>query len=291
MFICNASIGLSHDGDVVVNLTRCTEVEYSLENGNGTNTTSVERDAYGAMQYTLSVVLLYGVAVIGVFGLSHLSRRKNMQYRADTQVNEFLKNYDEVRRLGETRSRVGVISRLLHNLHDEPDTSGGRQKTRPSINSLAFLPISLSKLGEGTSSVSENILLNNAPINHCAQEMETSFCDLATYVNNLENNANEPELCDNQKGAHSLKKDKEASYPKVATVLGSRRTYSNESQSAQCTVLSDDIVTSKQSYTTPLIGDEHRKSLSCQTRRSLFQKAREERQKFLDRRHSEVEII
>ena len=61
----------------------------------------------------------------------------------NNQVYPNVKNYDEVWRTCERQSRVGVVSALLHQLHNQPVTDEYCRRSRPSVNSLAFLPITL----------------------------------------------------------------------------------------------------------------------------------------------------
>ncbi|KAH3697701.1 hypothetical protein DPMN_085208 [Dreissena polymorpha] len=216
-------------------------------------TSRITEDAFGAMQYTIAVVFVYGVAVLGVFGLSHYSRQKRRR-NGDNETDEFLKNYDEVRRVWEQRSRVGVVCQLLHSLHSQPGDSPSLQVHRPvlpSVNSLAFLPISFSQVNE-----------ERVP---SVTDGQTSFEGQLLMVEPQDN------------------KD-----PRTGTILGSsRRTYTTcrkckttfdplapFNKDCACLVLTEARVVEKLNML-PLgtkVADERRKSetMSCQEKRMSF---------------------
>ncbi|KAL4237058.1 hypothetical protein ACF0H5_005442 [Mactra antiquata] len=150
MYLCNASVGLSIFGYVHVNFTDCSK-HIDIHGNKGS--AGKDSNAMGAMQYTVAVFLVYGIAVLGVFGLGINHRRKQRRYNMDHEARKFLKNYENVRRICEQRSRVGAVNALLRQLHNEPEASDNHsdpnvRKGRPSVNSLAFLPISLSIIEE-----------------------------------------------------------------------------------------------------------------------------------------------
>lgn len=152
MYLCKLKLGVSENGKFHVNFTSCNKTDTQNRQRNVTSasqTSEDSEDAFGAMQYTIAVVVLYGVAMLGVFGIGQFRRRKRRNENMDHETNVFLKNYDEVRRIWEQQSRVGAISSLLHQLHNQPVTGEGGSKTRPSVNSLAFLPITLSEIQHG----------------------------------------------------------------------------------------------------------------------------------------------
>lgn len=150
MYLCNASVGLSISGYVHVNFTDCNKHVVGVDQNGASG--GLENNAMGAMQYTVAVFIVYGVAVLGVFGLGINHRRKQRRHNMDHEARNFLKNYDDVRRICEQRSRVGAVNALLRQLHNEPesrdDGNPDLSKARPSVNSLAFLPISLSIIEE-----------------------------------------------------------------------------------------------------------------------------------------------
>lgn len=159
MYLCNLELGLSGNGNIHINFTDCNEADArSRDTGNMTRSKMTSRsreDSFGAMQYTIAVVALYGIAMLGVFAMGQFRRRKQRHDKMDHETNVFLKNYDEVRRTWEQQSRVGVVSALLHQLHNQPVSNEYCNNTRPSVNSLAFLPITLSGMQSNVDTVSE----------------------------------------------------------------------------------------------------------------------------------------
>lgn len=147
MYLCNAGLGVSNNGKIHVNFTDCNE-RSPHDDVNGTVSQTMKDDASGAMQYTVAVVFVYSIAVLGVFGLGLYNRRKYRRYHVDNETRAFLKNYEDVRRTCEQRSRLGAIQALLLQLHNEPLSNCDYRKPSASANSLAFLAISLSSLNE-----------------------------------------------------------------------------------------------------------------------------------------------
>ncbi|XP_060577619.1 uncharacterized protein LOC132734786 isoform X2 [Ruditapes philippinarum] len=96
------------------------------------------------MQYTVAVVFVYSIAVLGVFGLGLYNRRKHRRDHVDNETRAFLKNYEDVKRICEQKSRLGAIQALLHQLHNEPIANC----TESSLNNLALLPISISNVND-----------------------------------------------------------------------------------------------------------------------------------------------
>ena len=172
MFLCNMKMGVLSDGNFAINFTDCSEAdERARVDGNQTlpNTTSdLQKDGSGAMRYTIAVVVLYGIAMLGVFGMGQFRKRKRRNDAIDHETNIFLKNYDEVRRTWERQSRVGVVSALLHQLHNQPVTDEYCRRSRPSVNSLAFLPITLYVKSEAdVDSESDAIEMSTFNANDC----------------------------------------------------------------------------------------------------------------------------
>ncbi|XP_045158678.2 uncharacterized protein LOC123524494 [Mercenaria mercenaria] len=143
MYLCNAGVGLSN-GNVHINFTDCNK-RTSHDVTNQTSLT-LKDDANGAMQYTVAVVFVYSIAVLGVFGLGLYNRRKHRRNHVDNETRAFLKNYEDVRRICEQKSRLGAIQALLHQIHNEQMTNC----TDSSVNNLALLPFSLSNISENT---------------------------------------------------------------------------------------------------------------------------------------------
>lgn len=73
---------------------------------NGTETREGEvppYDAEGALKFTVAVVVVYGVAVMGVFIMGYFGRKRRYNAELDQQANNFLRNLEQARtRKGET---------------------------------------------------------------------------------------------------------------------------------------------------------------------------------------------
>lgn len=140
--LCNSSFGLSSNNENIhVNFTECSKLT------DATNRTSLtlKDDAKGAMQYTVAVVLVYSIAVLGVFGLGLYNSRRNRRGDTDRETRAFMKNYEEVRRTCEQRCRLCAVTTLIHQLHKEPVNSTD-VSTVPMNKSIALLPVSLSSV-------------------------------------------------------------------------------------------------------------------------------------------------
>lgn len=74
-------------------------------------------DAEGALKFTVAVVMVYGVAVIGVFAVSYVSRRKPQNFDVDKQARTYVKTLDNVRLKLERNNRLHSINSLLKNIH------------------------------------------------------------------------------------------------------------------------------------------------------------------------------
>ncbi|XP_063426359.1 uncharacterized protein LOC134710095 [Mytilus trossulus] len=117
----------------------------NLTGCNVTNSTLPEitpYDAEGAMKFTVAVVMVYGVAVIGVFAVSYASRRKPMNYDVDRQARYFIKNMDDVRANLERKNRLLSINMLLKNIHGgsvEPNTK--QKSIQEGILSYVAFPV------------------------------------------------------------------------------------------------------------------------------------------------------
>ncbi|CAG2256024.1 unnamed protein product [Mytilus edulis] len=117
----------------------------NLTGCNVTNSTLPEikpYDAEGAMKFTVAVVMVYGVAVIGVFAVSYASRRKPMNYDVDRQARYFIKNMDDVRANLERKNRLLSINMLLKNIHGGSVKPNTKQKSiQEGILSYVAFPV------------------------------------------------------------------------------------------------------------------------------------------------------
>lgn len=101
-------------------------------NGTANNQTALARnyDAEGALKFTVAVVMVYGVAVIGVFAVSYVSRRKPQNFDVDKQARTYVKTLDNVRLKLERNNRLHSINSLLKNIH------GGNELQVPKTKSI-----------------------------------------------------------------------------------------------------------------------------------------------------------
>lgn len=172
MYLCRVRVGLSQNGRLFVNFTECNQADEHARGRNVTNATvTSEKDSFGAMQYTIAVVVLYGIAMLGVFGLGQFKRRKRRHDNMDVETSVFLKNYDKVRRNMEQQSRVGAVSALLTQLHNGPVSDETFARDRPSTASLAFLPITLSEIQSDVNNVSRT------DVGNVTSSFDDSFTD------------------------------------------------------------------------------------------------------------------
>ena len=81
------------------------------------HTTVAPYDGVGAMKFTVAVVLVYGVAVIGVFVMGYFGRRrKGENEEMDRQANVFLKSFDHVRTQLQKEKQVGSVTNVLRRI-------------------------------------------------------------------------------------------------------------------------------------------------------------------------------
>lgn len=170
-------MGLSQNGQLFVNFTECNQADEHARGRNVTNATVTSEDSFGAMQYTIAVVVLYGIAMLGVFGLGQFKRRKRRHDNMDVETSVFLKNYDKLRRNMEQQSRVGAVSALLTQLHNGPVSDETFARDRPSTASLAFLPITLSEIQSDVNSVSRT------DVGNATASCDDSFTDIYASTN------------------------------------------------------------------------------------------------------------
>lgn len=118
MVLCNVTKLMSTD----FSLFNITSEETAQVTQDATNT-SVPEDIYdskGAMEFTVAVVMVYGMAVMGVIGLGFCNRKKRQVRHMDQEAIEFIKNYDDVRKAIDKQTRVGAVSALLQSIHNGP---------------------------------------------------------------------------------------------------------------------------------------------------------------------------
>jgi hypothetical protein len=124
-----------HNTSIGCNLTSTTEAEAG------------QYDAEGALKFTVAVVMVYGVAVMGVFAVSYASRRKPQNYDVDKQARSYVKNMDDVRHKLERKNRLHSINLLLKNIHgDEPQSK--EKFIQEGILSCVAFPVMVASGGE-----------------------------------------------------------------------------------------------------------------------------------------------
>ena len=127
MVLCNVTKQLKGNG-LFIDFSQCnlTSDETILVTSNGTNQTIPENDIYdpkGAMTFIVAVVLVYGLAVMGVIALGLLKKKRI--WNVDKEAIEFVKHIEEVRRSIDQQTRVGAVCSLLQSLHHGDDPTGG----------------------------------------------------------------------------------------------------------------------------------------------------------------------
>lgn len=110
---------MEHIGLLTKNGTGENYTVYEMTTNVSDNMTSQSKyDDVGAMQYILAVVLVYGVAVIGVFVLSYFGRRKRDRVDIDRQATTYIRSMKIMRGRLEKKHRLESIKSLL-------ETQGG----------------------------------------------------------------------------------------------------------------------------------------------------------------------
>ena len=123
MVLCNVTKQLKGSG-LFIDFSQCNFT--SGVTPKTTNHTSPPADSYdpeGAMKYIIAVVLVYGIAVMGVVALGFLKKRHIRNI--DKEAIEFVKHFDDVRRSIDQQTRVGAVSSLLQSLHHSNATVEG----------------------------------------------------------------------------------------------------------------------------------------------------------------------
>jgi hypothetical protein len=120
------------------------------DNGTISAVVSPESNGYdgtGAMWFVILVILVYGVAVVGVFVFNFYKRSSNDHDELDRQAITYIKNIDSVRKSMEKRNRLDYAQHLMKNIPSNIDFREGKILQ----NGLTYLalPIYMSKSGEG----------------------------------------------------------------------------------------------------------------------------------------------
>ena len=156
MVLCNVTHRLQA-GVLQMDFTDC-NITSAADVAKKSNTTSsdVNVDAEGAMKFTVAVIMVYGMAVMGVLALEFF-RKKQRTQSVDDEAVEFVKGYDSVRRSIDRKARVGAVSCLLQSIHNGPASKPG-PNTKGTVNmfgNFEFLTLPMTS-GNDRTKVDEN---------------------------------------------------------------------------------------------------------------------------------------
>ncbi|KAK3089090.1 hypothetical protein FSP39_000653 [Pinctada imbricata] len=104
-------------------------------------TTEKPYDGEGAMKFTIAVVMVYGVAVMGVFIMGYYGRRRHETHEMDRQASTFLKNIDQIRFRMKKEKQVDHTSDVLR----RTSFGGFNYKERNSLKGLNDLGRNMAK--------------------------------------------------------------------------------------------------------------------------------------------------
>lgn len=135
---------------------------------------SKDYDAEGALKFTVAVVLVYGVAVMGVFVLGYFGRKRRNNAELDQQANNFLRNLEQVRYKLEKDKQVGNVKNFLrsysYRLSADGDTDRGQIVTTSLITENERT--GGSPLNSNSSKVSRNLSEGLSPLHEGPEEEE-----------------------------------------------------------------------------------------------------------------------
>lgn len=149
MVLCNVTKWFQGD-TVYVDISQCNLTAKEV------NTTSPkEEDEYddGAMKFTIAVVMVYGIAAMGVLALGFFSSRKRNHDLIDKETGKFVKQFDEVKFTFDKKARVGAVTALLQSVHG---AQGNEHKRQNAVSSLALLTLPLTNITEDSEQSSMN---------------------------------------------------------------------------------------------------------------------------------------
>ena len=156
MVLCNVTHRLQA-GVLQMDFSDC-NITSATDVATKSNTTSsdVDVDAEGAMKFTVAVIMVYGMAVMGVLALEFF-RKKQRTQSADDEAVEFVKGYDSVRRTIDRKARVGAVSCLLQSIHNGPSSKPGpnAKGTVNMFGNFEFLTLPMTS-GNDRTKVDEN---------------------------------------------------------------------------------------------------------------------------------------
>ncbi|XP_071117614.1 uncharacterized protein [Haliotis cracherodii] len=126
--------------------------------------TTAVYDYQGAMKFTVAVVLVYGIGVIGVLGI-YVRRRRNYSIERDTDM--FVKGLQEHRDLLEKKRQLSAVQNLINSIHGNawkytPSSTAASTPVRtPDINPLT---LSLKRCGDDARSLGSPSVPEGTPL-------------------------------------------------------------------------------------------------------------------------------
>lgn len=108
---------------------------------NGTETREgvvLPYDAEGALKFTVAVVVVYGVAVMGVFVMGYFGRIRRYNAELDQQANNFLRNLEQARNRIEKEKQVGKVRSFIRSYRRSASTDGPSD-VRTSVMTSLFI--------------------------------------------------------------------------------------------------------------------------------------------------------
>ena len=153
MVLCNVTKWLQ-DGTVHVDISQCNLTSSKIKTAPSNGFRDDEHD--GAMKFTIAVVLVYGIAAIGVLALGFFSRRKRHKEMIDKEAGKFVKTFDTIKQNVEKKRRVSAVTSLLQSLHSAPTDLNSNAPDRLFRN-LAFLALPLTNIKEENMAEINNI--------------------------------------------------------------------------------------------------------------------------------------
>ena len=168
MVLCNVTHRLQA-GVLQMDFSDC-NITSAADVATKSNTTSsdVNADAEGAMKFTVAVIMVYGMAVMGVLALEFF-RKKQRTQSVDDEAVEFVKGYDSVRRSIDRKARVGAVSCLLQSIHNGPASKPG-PNTKGTVNmfgNFEFLTLPMTSCNDRTKVDENNNSLKEVTDDNC----------------------------------------------------------------------------------------------------------------------------
>ena len=153
---CNITSG---EANIMPNATNHTTpgTDHTTPGSNHTTPGTDDFDKEGAMTFIVAVILVYGLAVMGVIALGLLKKKRI--WHVDRQAIEFVKHIEEVRRSIDQQSRVGAVSSLLKSLHHGGGMANGNASEtvqKHLLSKFEMFALPMSPIREGTNDKDEN---------------------------------------------------------------------------------------------------------------------------------------